>query len=321
MGMEQTRIVYRAARSGSNYIDLTKGLTLVNGKHYTQFNSDKPQAFTVVARTMDTSNSVETAPTSWAVRNGLVKTAAAWRKMLRKAGVSKKDLNTYGKELRLALDTYQKGAWGGKKLVGTTVTGADLVPAHLYSDASGSVTNCEYDTGMKDSAGNRIYATAFAQDTVKYGQVDSGIYREHAFDLTTLTVPNPSGSATGELGWTPTVIGSSGSTTSEYIESRMSSVDVHDDDFDNQIASPDNYLTLMLSDNEESADDVIEDVQELGDFRPYSLDYQNALVEAIKANANVPGQDTAFVAPLGLLKWTADAGDEIIITVTGQMDL
>jgi hypothetical protein len=316
MGMEQTRLSFKAERTGTNYIDLTKALTLVNGKHYTQFKSDKPQAFTVVARTMNTANSVECAPTSWAVRNGLVKTAAAWRKMLRKAGVSKKDLNTYGKEIRMALDTYHSGTWGGKKLSGATVTGADLVPDHLYS----SVAGCEYDTGMKDGSGNPIYSSAFQHDISRYGTVHGGVYREHAFDQTVLTVPNASGNAATELGWTPFVIGSGG-TTDRYIDSRMSSVDAHDDDFDNQIAAPDNYLTLMLSDNEESADDVIEDVENLGDFRPYSLTYQDNLIDVIKSGANVAGQDSSFIAPLGLMRWTADAGDEIIITVTGQMDL
>lgn len=306
-------MVFTATKDGANYIDLTKALTLVNGKHYTQFENDKPLAYSAIARLSSTGNQVDGAMTGWAVRNSLVKTAAAWRKMLKKAGISKRELNTYGKELRVSLDTYHSGTWGSQ------AGGAHEVFPTAIIDGNGRI---EYDTGMKDSSGNAIHSTAFTQTSGEYNSVTSGVYREHAFDKTVLTVPNADDSAATELSWTPFLIGSGTSCILEnYIESRKQSVDAHDDDFDTVKANPDNYLALMLADNEESSDDVIEATQDVGDFRPYSLDYQNKYSPLIQAGSNVAGQDSAIVAPLGLLKWTARPADVLIITVTGRMEM
>ena len=101
--MDVTTLTYTGG--GTRYIDLSKGLTLLNYRNYDQFKNDKPQAYVVTARLSNTEASLETIPTSWVHRNALVKTAAAWRAMLRKGGVKKSDLNTYGKELRLAFDS------------------------------------------------------------------------------------------------------------------------------------------------------------------------------------------------------------------------
>ena len=304
-------MVYKAYDGGTNYIDLTKGLTLHNGKQYNQFKGDKPLGYMVTARLVNPRSEIKTAPTSWAVRNGLVKTAASWRRMLKKAGVRKKDLNTYGKELRMTLTEDHSDTYGRN---------GDLVPHDILASAN----LVEYDTGTKNDDGLDVYVTAYTKETgAGYGQ-GSGIfaaqYREHAFDRTILTVPNPSGNAAEEISWTPHVISASGdsaiSTTRAYITSRRNEADVEDTDFETEIASPDNYLTLMLSDNEESADNVIEDVSDVGDFRPYSLEYQNSLVTQVLSEANVPGQDSTFIAPLGLIEWTAVSQDEeLILTV------
>ena len=311
--MEQTRLSFTAVRDGNNYIDLTKALTLVNGKHYTQFIKDHPQAFAVVARTVNTANTIRAAPVSWVVRNALVKTAAAWRTMLKKAGISKKDLNTYGKEIRVPLDAYHQATWGGMKRSGLDVVGADLVPDHLTDD--NIQNNLEYDTGLCNADDEMIWVTSWATDTSLYGTGDpSGKFREHAFDLTEFTIPE-------FTDWLPTLIGGTGSVISEYIASRKRSQEQHDDDLDNISEDSDNRLTMMLSDEPEDQMDVIEDTHDLGDFKPYDLSFQNKLVEVIKSGANVAGQDTSFVAPLGLLSWDADIGDELIITVTGQMDM
>lgn len=311
--MEQTRLIFKATKEGANYIDVTKALTLVNGKHYTQFVNDKPQAYAMIARLSSIGNQVDGAMTGWAVRNALVKTAAAWKKMLKKAGIKKSDLNTYGKELRVSLDTYHRGTWG------TKASGAHEVFPENIIDSNGRI---EYDTGMKDSSGNPIHSTAFTGTPTEYDAVSGSVYREHAFDKTLLTVPNADDSAATELTWTPMLIGTGSTSILEnYIESRKRSVDAHDDDFDIVKANPDNYLSLMLSDNEESSDDVLENTQDVGDFRPYSLDYQNEYSPLIQVGTHVAGQDSAIVAPLGLLKWTARVDDVIVLTITGHMNM
>ena len=319
--LEQTRLSFTAARTGTNYIDITKALTLINGKHYTQFVRDKPQAFTIVARAVNTANSIETAQVSWVVRNALVKTAAAWRAMLKKAGITKKDLNTYGKELRMSLDHSHRSTWGGLTMsqVGG-ITHADLVPDHLVTTSAPNDTNLEYDTGMCDAQDNNVYATAFSIDVAKYNTATQGVFREHAFDLTELTVPEGAG-GDGSSFWQPYLVGSGQGAINTYIDSRKRSAETHDDDLDNMGDDSDNYINLMLSDEPDDVEHVVEDVHDLGDFKPYDLDYQNKLIEVVKPGANVAGQDTAFVAPLGLMRWTASANDEIIITVTGKMDM
>lgn len=322
--MKQTKFEFKAkgysGGVGSQYIDLTKAMTLVNGQMHYQFKRDKPLAYMVTVRQSNNAGKISTAPTSWAVRNSAVKTAAAWRRMLKKAGVSKKELNTYGKELRLTFDADHSAHYGsGDPTTGTPV---DLVPENLIT---GGV--CEYATGTykKHSSGNaaEVYVTALTTVSLApYGyNAGNTIFREHAFDHTTMVVPNPSGSATNEVTWSGHLMGAD-SIVSVYIDSRENSLDVKDDDFDNELSEPDNYLTLMLSDNEESADDVIERVADEGDFRPYSLSYQNEPINAVGSGQNVAGQDSAFVAPLGLLKWEPDRdGDLLTVTVTAIAEM
>lgn len=321
--MKQTKFEFEAMGSGTGigtqYIDLTKAMTLVNGQMHYQFKGDKPLAYMVTVRQSNNGGSIETAGTSWAVRNACVKTAAAWRRMLKKAGVKKKDLNTYGKELRLTFDSAHTANFGGGDP--TTNTPVDLVPKHLIS---GGV--CEYATGThRDNAGVAAenYVTALTTIPLAPYGYDAGgtVFREHAFDHTDMIVPDEDGDQAGEISWKAHLLGSS-SVVDVYIDSRENTLDVKDDDFDEELGSADNYLTLMLSDNEESSDDVIESVADQGDYRPYTLSYQNKPLVQVGAGQNVQGQDSAFVAPLGLLKWSPDRdGDLLTVTVTAIAEM
>lgn len=323
--MKQTKFEFKSkgagAVAGAQYIDLTKAMTLVNGQMHYQFKKDKPLAYMVTVRQSNNAGKIETAPTSWAVRNSCVKTAAAWRRMLKKAGISKKDLNTYGKELRLTFDADHTANFGGGDP--TSSSPIDLVPEHLISSGV-----CEYATGTYiknpisgDAA--EVYVTALTTQSLSPYGYDAGglVFREHAFDHTDMIVPDEDGDAQNEITWKAHLLGAS-SVVDVYIDSRENTLDVKDDDFDEEFGAADNYLTLMLSDNEESADDVIESVADQGDYRPYSLSYQNEPIIAVGAGQNVQGQDSAFVAPLGLLKWSPDrVGDLLTVTVTAIAEM
>lgn len=322
--MKQTKFEFKSKGAqnvaGAHYIDLTKAMTLINGQMHYQFKKDKPLAYMVTVRQSNNAGKIETAPTTWGVRNSCVKTAAAWRRMLKKAGISKKELNTYGKELRLTFDADHTANFGG----GTPTSSGpiDLVPEQVITSGV-----CEYKTGTykKNAAGDaaEIYVTAFTTESLAPYGYDAGnlVFREHAFDHTDMIVPNADGDVQGETTWKAHLMGSS-SVVEVYIDSRENTLDVKDDDFDEEFGAADNYLTLMLSDNEESADDVIESVADQGDFRPYTLAYQNTPTVAVGAGQNVQGQDSAFVAPLGLLKWSPDrVGDLLTVTVTAIAEM
>ena len=101
----------------------------------------------------------------------------------------------------------------------------------------------------------------------------------------------------------------------EYIDSRINDAEIEDTDLDSSPSS-DNDFVMMLAPGEEVADDVLDNVDDEGKWRPYSLKTSYDPCEVITAGANVVGQDTTFEAPLGLLEWTAASNtDELVIEV------
>ena len=103
--MEQTRLVFTSANALPQYIDLTAALTMTNGKNFSQFKRDKPLVISGSVRLDAANQTIEAPKSNWVVRNACVKMAAAWRRTLRSAGIrSKRQLNTYGKELRIAFN-------------------------------------------------------------------------------------------------------------------------------------------------------------------------------------------------------------------------
>ena len=254
-------------------------------------------------------NSLETIPSGWVQTNALVKASAAWMAMNKKAGITKKMLNTYGKELRLPFNGGHAGKWG--------YAAYDLIADGLEG---------AYNSGQKDSDGNWIWVYTSVDDPTS--NPAGGTY-ENAFEITTVTVPSSSGSADDEVDWTPQVladgtalVAKTPSVIYQYITSR-GRVDLEDQDMDSlEGMASDNYLLLALSDNEESADDVVDNVKDYGDFRPYDLEnlIQTTTV-AVSAATNVAGQDTSLIAPLGLLKWNGSADDVMSVTVSAIVEM
>ena len=106
MSYTHTRLTYKAKFAGMNYIDLTRGLALVNGKNCSLFTSkDKPRLVLASVRRDSATEQISVAKNTWVVSNACVKAAAAWRRTLRSAGIRrKKQLNTYSRNMRLAMD-------------------------------------------------------------------------------------------------------------------------------------------------------------------------------------------------------------------------
>ena len=303
--MEVSEYTFTHNANENNYIDMTKSDTLANFKGKYQFKRGRPLAYVISARFSDPTNELRTVPTNWVATNALVKTHAAWTKMYKKAGLTRRDLNTYGKEPRFAYNDAHRDAWGldTKELIADNLTP-------------------RYETHEYDENGDLI--TVY---TIRDGTVAEPSNFVQAFDHTILTVPSPDGNVQNEEEWIPYAV-EDGATAGEsiltaYVLSR-GTVDLEDEDLEanSELLDPESKLRLMLSDNEESSDDVVEDHADHGDYRPYSLGSATTqFTTAISPGANVAGQDTTVVAPLGLMKWTGGNGDKLHIRVEAIIEM
>jgi len=303
MGLTHTRLVYKANTSKQNFIDISQGLSFINSQNCTQFKKDKPLLYTGTIRMSTAEETVSAARNSWPVRNACVKAAAAWRRTLRSAGIRRKSkLNTYAKEMRFALNQAHSLCWGGMD----GVPNASLVPKSVPS---------HYMTGVYDSSGDEISVYAYADLTVITPGPTSKY--KHAFTQTTAAVPQ-SGS-TDVLDKQMNLLGAVDTgylnVVAEYNDSRINTADVEDDDF-NASPSNDNDFIMMLAPGEEVADDVLDNVDDEGKWRPYTTAGAEQLVEIVSPEVNVAGQDTAFEAPLGLLVWEPkETGSLLVIDI------
>ena len=324
MAYEVSRLVYKAQNAtGKHYIDLTQGLSLLNGKNCSQFKNDKPLSVHGSVRTSNSETTLRAAKPSWVVRNGLIKTGAAWRRTLRSAGIRRKSqLNTYAREMRLAFNEDHSKTWGGQKSGGNNCS---IIPQDVVTS---------YASGQYTKDGDEITVWAYAPGIGGGGAGDIDMNEpknQYAFTQTTAAVPQsgstdvkdklmvmlsvPTGTPPVYLSDTYLVA------TAEYIDSRINDADVEDTDMD-QTPTADNDLTMMLAPGEEVADDVIDNVDDEGRWRPYNYETHYTGMAVVSSDANVPGQSTSFEAPLGLLEWTPKAAtDELVIDVHALVEM
>jgi len=306
MSYTHTRLVYTAKSADDQYIDLTIGLALMNGKNCSQFSSkDKPHLVTGTVRLESAGESISAAKNTWIVRNACVKAAAAWRRTLRSAGIRrKKQLNTYARNPRFAISHRHSQTWG---ILGSQ--GANIIP-------DGVDTN--YSTGVYTSDGEEIKVWAYADPSAVDFSLPQNVY---AFTQTTFAVPtSTTAGETDVLDKKVNLLGDVDATTytnvvAEYIDSRINDAEIEDTDLE---ASPstDNDFVMMLAPGEEVADDVLDNVDDEGKWRPYTLNTSTHDAEIVTPDCNVAGQDTHFEAPLGLLRWSPGSnGNQLVIDV------
>lgn len=307
MKYEHTQLVYEAqvgdiALDRSNFIDLTRGLALINGKNCNQFSKkDKPYLVTASVRLSEPDETLHAAKNSWMVRNACVKAAAAWRRTLRSAGIrGTKRLNTYAKFPRLAFNGRHSQYWSEFDTANATF--ADLIPADVPAS---------YTSDVYDSTGTAIIIMAYNSDPTLAPWSSS---RVKAFTQTTFAVPQSG--ATDVLDKKANLLGDVDGTycniVAEYIDSRINDADEEDTDMDTS-PSNDNDFVMMLAPGEEVADDVLDVVDDEGRWRPYSMATSNSSCQIISPGANVAGQPTTIHAPLGLLEWKAKSVNSLLI--------
>ena len=280
----------------------------MNGKNCSQFtNKDKPILVTGTIRMEVAGEKITAAKNTWVVRNACVKAAAAWRRTLRSAGIrGRKRLNTYARNPRFALSYKQSVNWSQ---LGTQ--GADIIPDTVESS---------YGTGVYTNAGDEITVWAYSDASV----IDFADAKSvPAFTQTTFAVPQ-SGS-TDVLDKKANLLGDVDTTYSnvvaEYIDSRINDADIEDTDMD-ATPSNDNDFVMMLAPGEEVADDVLDNVDDEGKWRPYTMKSSTTECEVITPDCNVAGQDTYFEAPLGLLEWLpSGVGKQIVIEVISMHEM
>lgn len=114
MKLEQNSASYSGTGSKNGYIDLARSMSALNGKSITQTKRSKgkykPLGFLVRVRAIVGTVVVESLNCGYPTRNSVVLAGHARDEMLKSAGVSRSNLETYQKELRLKFEAAMTGA-------------------------------------------------------------------------------------------------------------------------------------------------------------------------------------------------------------------
>jgi len=108
MKIEQNILQYAETGGDSGYIDLARNLSAVNGKSIAQTKRSKgkykPLGFMIRVRALIGDVTVESLNCGYPTRNAVVLAGHARDEMLKSAGISRSNLESYQKELRLFFD-------------------------------------------------------------------------------------------------------------------------------------------------------------------------------------------------------------------------
>ncbi len=289
---EQNKFILKVKTAGHRYVDLASCLTVVNQKQMHQVNSKcKPLCYSVTVRalTVGVSNGIPvlSLPNTWIVKNAVTKTSAGWKQQMKDAGIRQGDISTYGRRLRLAFDD---------NAVDSNGKASNFLQPHTQESTS------------TDGALAPVFTPYTAPDgtNVEYGDVAS---------VTTLVIPSDTeGSAPMEM---PGVMlsASSGVTTSffraigQYLRSR--NVMREDQQPEDSSMLPSNYMVRLFSGAQPETDEILTEVQEFQDHRPYTMEldssenfgpeFQTATSYNVDALSATTYSDVTVEAPLGLL--------------------
>ena len=127
MKLEQTTLQYNGVGSETGYIDLARNLSAMNGKSITQTKRRKgkyrPLGFLIRVRAITGSLSISSLNNGYPTRNAVVLAGHARDEMLKSAGISRSNLESYQKELRFLLDAGMAAASAESYFPGATDQG------------------------------------------------------------------------------------------------------------------------------------------------------------------------------------------------------
>jgi len=246
---EEAVLYFITTASAETYIDLSSAMTVINRKQYHQFTrKGVPLCYEVTIREVSTNGDpitqVLTAPNNWTTRNACVKTSAAWKKQLKDAGIKLSDLSKYGRRLRIALDADMSSSSNGSLI--------DEFQPMGYNVTEGA------DEGRMEP-----YTTP-ADSEVSYGL---------AGEFTRVTIPDEAGGDSVEMNLC--LLGKSGSVGAnnyfsvidQYLGSRGGIID--EPASGQQLPDSENLLQRMFSSAQPSTDEIIEALEDFGEYRPY----------------------------------------------------
>ena len=108
MKLEQNMVQFAETGVGTGYVDLARALSAVNGKSIAQTKRSKgkykPLGFLIRIRALTGDIVVESLNCGYPTRNAVVLAGHARDEMLKSAGISRSNLESYQKELRLKFD-------------------------------------------------------------------------------------------------------------------------------------------------------------------------------------------------------------------------
>lgn len=286
---------------GDVYIDLAAALTAANRKQYHQMKRDGTPYnyhFSISSNGARNAGQIQVcalAP-NWTTRNACKKAAAGWKTQLRHADVKISDLPRYGRNARFALEAAGTAVY--TLTSGKTVQGI----ANQYEPVD--CTGAPLFNSYTDTAGDAIVYTK-------------------ANTVVTVPVPDP---ASGAVTDQPMVMISDGATANqfeiidEYLGSRRN---IESLETDAPGVEETNKMTSLFATAEELSDDIIENVQDYADNRPYDMVSADdlhlvgtcGLIAGGSTNTQLPASMSGE-SPLGLLKISGlSVDDEFTIDV------
>ena len=256
------------------YIDIPRSLSAINGKMISQTKRSKgkykPLGYLVRIRALFGTVTVETANCGYPTRNAVVLAGAARDEMLKSAGVSRGNLESYQKELRLKFECEQleSNTWlPGATRPGTDHTGAGDADAYGM-DLVYDYTSIVFDD--PDAAGTDV-----SQTLVLLGGKPSG--------------------PVGDETCAPVIYN-----WKQWRHSFTPSAAADD------IA--DNVFSYAMQQSS-TADKIIDIVEDEADEKPYNLDdfFDKSISTLVSTDVGSPTSHTICV-PLGLMKLTTGLG-------------
>jgi len=278
-------IMFQVKNVGEKHIDLSTGLGVANCKQYHQFaENGRPLCYVATIECVAGATAVQigTAPVAYCTVNSLVQASAAWNSQIKRTGIKRKKLlSRYGQRLRVGL-------------IDDSVDNDGLLASPLQPYASSAHSD-------SDLALYSMYADQDneAGDTVDYTMIG---------EVTTFVVPGDS--QDDEPTEEPVVIlsGGTGDTTSrfrcirEWSQSRQGTAVEPDE---GREVTPTSKMFRMFSDAQPETDEIIVELDEYQEFRPYSDNAQYRYQDWGKLQAQTDGGQRSKVtveAPCGLIQ-------------------
>jgi hypothetical protein len=293
-------ILFNVKTAGDKFIDLSTALGVANYKQFHQFSkSGRPLCYRATIECLKgaTALPVATAPKSYPVVNSLVQTSAGWNSQRSRAGQKKKHMSPYGQRFRVGL-------------VDDAVDNDGI--AELFIQPYGWLT-------YSDGLGTTFTDTDNeAGDSVSYQMIS---------EVTTMVVPGDT--QDDEPTEEPAVIlsGATAASTTrfrtvrEWTENRQG-LAVEPDE--GREINTTNKMARMFSDAQPETDEILVELDEYQEFRPYDQrsQYQYQMWGSIAKNTGAGERSIITVeAPCGLVQIGALGSDSSLKTAASDQYL